>query len=146
MFDPASLPARQREFYELWHRKRGARRLPSRPEFAFHELRAWLESLHLIEVLPDGDFLFRVFATKSALRLGREFTGRKASDLPRTWIFNDALIDYRRAVATGEPIFADRSRRHADGRLYSWRRLILPLGADGVPVDHLFVCLDYDFI
>lgn len=31
-------------------------------------------------------------------------------------------------------------------RMYSWKRLILPLGRDPAAVEHLFVCLEYDFI
>lgn len=145
MLDPAQLPARQRDFYELWTRIRGDRRMPSRAEFPFHELAPWLEGLHLVEVLPDGDFLFRVFATKSAMRLDAEYTGRRFSELPRSWILQDALLDYRRVAATGEPLFTDRTRRQEDGRMYSWRRLIMPVGDDGRTVDHLFVCLDYDY-
>lgn len=146
MFDVAVLPKRQRDFLELWNRKRGDRRFPARVDFLFEDIAPWLEHLHLVEVLPDGDFLFRVFATKSAIRLGQENTGRRMSDFSKTWIVDDALIDYRQVVATGEPIFADRSRRHEDNRMYSWKRLVLPLGRDATTVDHLFVCLHYDFI
>lgn len=146
MFDPAVLPARLREFFNLWERKREARRLPARADFSLDELAPWMERLHLIEVLPDGDFFFRVFATKSAIRLDREYTGRRMSELPQNWVAQDALIDYRRVVGSAEPIFADRTRRHEDNRMYSWKRLILPLGRAPAIVEHLFVCLEYDFI
>jgi len=146
MFDPSILPPSQRKFFDLWNGKRARRRFPARGDFLFEELAPWLERLHLIEVLPDGDFLFRVFATRSAIRLDQENTGRRMSEMPKTWIVTDAMTDYRHAVAAAEPVFADRSRRHEDSRLYSWKRLVLPLGRDETAIDHLFVCLEYDFI
>lgn len=146
MVDPSTLPRRQGEFYELWQNKRGGRRFPARADFALLDLAPWMEQLHLIEVLPDGDFLFRVFATKSAVRLEREYTGRRLSELEHSWAARDAAVDYRQVVASREPLFADRTRRHEDNRVYSWRRLVLPLGRAETVVDHLFVCLDFDFI
>lgn len=144
MFDPASLTQNLASFYALWTHKRGDRDLPARREFPFDELAPWLGRLHLIEVLPN-DFRFRVFAGRSTQRLGDEWTGRLLSEVTPRWMAEDARTDYRRCVETCEPLFADRTRREDEGRMYSWRRLILPLG-EGRVVDHLFVCMDYDFI
>ncbi len=145
MFDPLPLPPRLRDFYDLWDRKRGTRKFPARADYRFEELRPWLEELHLVEVLP-GDFRFKVFATKSAKRIGREYTGMLLSECEPRALIEDAARDYRRCVETGEPNYADRNNRYADGRHYSWTRVVVPLGADGQTVDHLMICMEYHLI
>jgi hypothetical protein len=144
MLELSSLPPRLREFHALWDRKRGSRALPARPDFAFEELRPWLGQLHVVEVLPT-DFRFKVFAGKSAARMRQELTGKLISEITPAWMAEDATKDYREVVDKCIPLYADRTRREHEGRVYSWRRLILPLG-QGEAVDHLFVCMDYDFI
>src|SRR5262249_30053820 len=89
MLDPNVLPRPLRDFYELWTRKRGDRRFPARSDYSFEDLQPWLEELHLVEVLPS-DFRYKVFATKSARRLGRELTGKLLSECGMTWIADDA--------------------------------------------------------
>ena len=145
MLDIEVLPPRLRDFYALWERKRAARRFPARADYLFEDLGPWLEELHLVEVLPN-DFRYKVFATKSARRLGREFTGMLLSQCAVPWMVEDAAVDYRHCAVTGEPSFADRTARYVDNRLYSWKRLIVPLSSDGVAVDHLMVCMEYHLI
>lgn len=144
MIDPALLAQPLVAFYTLWQHKRGTRVMPSRSDFPFDEIAPWVGRLHLIEVLAD-DFRFKVFAGRSSTRLGEEWTGRLLSDVTPRWMAEDAAADYRRCVEACEPVYADRTRREAEGRMFSWRRLVLPLGERG-RVDHLFVCMDYDFI
>ena len=145
MVDPSTLPRPLREFYELWLRKRGGRRFPARSDYLFEDLQPWLEELHLVEVLPN-DFRYKVFATKSARRLGRELTGKLLSECGLSWMADDAGVDYRLCVTTGEPNFADRTARYVDGRLYSWKRLIVPLGTTDDAVDHLMISMEYHLI
>jgi hypothetical protein len=144
MIDPALMAQTLVAFYTLWQHKRGTRVMPSRGDFPFNEITPWVGRLHLVEVLPE-DFRFKVFAGRSSTRLGDEWTGRLLSEVVPRWMAEDAAADYRRCVEICEPVYADRTRREAEGRMYSWRRLILPVG-EGRTVDHLFVCMDYDFI
>lgn len=140
----SSLPPKLREFHALWDGKRGGRMFPARQDFAFAELGPWLGALHVVEVL-EGDFRFKVFAGKSAARMRQELTGRLISEIAPAAMAQDAARDYREVVERRVPIYADRTRQEMEGRMYSWRRLIVPLG-QGESVDHLFVCMDYDFI
>ena len=142
MIDPDALPPRLRQFYELWERKRGTSVIPARSDFAFEELRPWLGELHLLEVLPD-DFRFKVYATGTAERVKREFTGFLMSQVTPAELAREAAREYRRVVETRAPAFTDRSHIMAEGRIYSWQRLIVPLGDDRVTVDQIFVCLQY---
>ncbi len=138
----ARLSRRLLEFLDLWEQKRAGRLMPARQDFAFEELRPWLGELHLLEVLPD-DFRFKVFATGTAERVKREFTGRLMSEAEPRELVREAMAAYRRTVEAGTPSFADRSNIEIEGRIFSWHRLILPLAADGQAADHLFVCIDY---
>ena len=129
-------------FLDLWDQKRGDRAVPARYDFTFEELRPWLGELHLLEVLPD-DFRFKVFATGTAERVKREYTGRLISEAEPRELAREAMAAYRQAVNARAPHFSDRSNIHIEGRAFSWHRLILPLGVDGSTVDHLFVCIEY---
>jgi len=140
--DRSPLSPRMAQFLDLWNSKRAGRTLPARPDFAFEELRPWLGELHLLEVLP-ADFRFKVFATGTAERVKREFTGRLMSEAEPKELIREAMVAYRRAVESRAPSFADRSNVQIEGRVFSWHRLILPLAADGEAVDHLFVCIEY---
>jgi hypothetical protein len=142
MIDRSQLSARMSQFLDLWERKRAGRAVPARYDFAFEELRPWLGELHLLEVLPD-DFRFKVFATGTAERVKREYTGRLISEAAPRELAQEAMIAYRQAVNLRTPLFSDRSNVHIEGRAFSWNRLILPLGVDGATVDHLFVCIEY---
>jgi len=145
MFDPEALPPKLRAFYDFWDTKRAGRRFPARADLQFAELRPWLESLHVVEVLPN-DFRYKIFATKSAQRLGRELTGLLLSQIEPRELTQDAAIDYRRCAETGEPNFADRTERYVDNRLFSWKRVVVPLGVNGSDVDHLMVCIEYHLL
>ncbi len=142
MMNVTNLPPRLRLFYELWNRKRGTRTIPARADFPFEELRPWLGELHLLEALP-GDFRFQVYATGSAERVRREYTGFLMSQVEPQELAREAVAAYRKAVETRQPSFTDRSDIMIEGRLYSWKRLIAPLGDDGETVDRIFVCLEY---
>jgi hypothetical protein len=142
MIDPDKLPPRLRQFLVLWEQKRGADPLPARADFAFEELRPWLGELHLLEVL-ENDFRFKVFATGTAERVKREYTGHLMSEVTPAELAREAALEYRRVVESRRPVFTERSQVMAEGRVYSWQRLIAPLGHDRRTVDHLFVCLHY---
>jgi hypothetical protein len=140
--DHSQLSPRMEQFLDLWDGKRAGRTVPARYDFAFEELRPWLGALHLLEVLP-GDFRFKVFATGTAERVKREYTGRLMSEAEPKELTREAMAAYRQAVDTRAPLFTDRSNVHIEGRAFSWRRLILPLGVNGETVDHLFVCIEF---
>lgn len=142
MIDPSKLPPRLRQFLELWEIKRGADPIPARADFSFEELRPWLGQLHLLEVLP-GDFRFKVYATGTAERVKREFTGFLMSQVTPSDLAREAALEYRRVVETRIPVFTERSDIVSEGRMFSWQRLIAPAGQDRRTADHIFVCLHY---
>lgn len=142
MIETDKLPPRLKQFLDLWERKRGSDILPARADFSFDDLGPWLGELHLLEVLPD-DFRFKVFATGTATRVKQEFTGYLMSQVTPVELAREAAAEYRRVVESRAPVFTDRSQIRAEGREYSWQRLIAPAGQDRRTVDHLFVCLQF---
>lgn len=117
MIDRSTLSPRMGRFLDLWEQKRGDRNVPARYDFAFEELRPWLGELHLLEVLPD-DFRFKVFATGTAERVKREYTGRLISEAEPKELAREAMIAYRQAVNARTPLFSDRSNIHIEGRAF----------------------------
>jgi hypothetical protein len=142
MIDPDKLPPRLRQFLDLWERKRGSSVLPARADFTFDDLKPWLGELHLLEVLDD-DFRFKVFATGTAERVKREYTGYLMSQVTPVELAREAAAEYRRVVEARAPVFTERSQVVADGQVFSWQRLIAPAGRDRRTPDHLFVCLQF---
>ncbi len=88
MVEVSALPRARQELLALWHLKRGTRILPARQDVAFEELGPWLGQLHLIEVLDD-DFLVKVFAGRSASRMGIELTGKRLSQVEHLFVGMD---------------------------------------------------------
>lgn len=132
-------------FYALWLRHAGERPYPARADFDVMELREWLPCLHLVELLPDGDLRYRVFASESARRVGAELTGRRFSEfrdgMPRAAA---AEVDYRASLESGRPLAFYIPEIIQEARQLGYRRLQLPLGEYPHPPSMLFVCLGYE--
>jgi hypothetical protein len=128
----------------LWRTKRADRVLPARADFVFEDFVPWLGFLHLIEVEP-ADFLFRIFGTRAAERLGRDFTGRRLSETAAASpvLAEKAFAGYRAAIAARAPLFRSTAKTTYRSQTYSWSRLILPMG-EGARVTHLLVAVAYD--
>jgi len=132
-------------FYALWLRHAGERPYPARADFDVMELREWLPWLHLVELLPDGDLRYRVFASESARRVGTELTGRRFSEfrdgMPRAAA---AELEYRSSLESGRPLAFYIPEIIQEARQLGYRRLQLPLGEYPQSPNMLFVCLDYE--
>lgn len=123
---------------ELWHAKRGARRMPARADFDVLELREWLGHLHLIEVVDGGrDFHHRIYGTELAIAFDMDLTGKGMSALP-DGVREQVLQHYAHVCGSGEPLVVDDDPavRSAVARV---EKLILPLSSDGATVDRLLI-------
>jgi len=121
----------------LWQSRRGGRTMPARRDFDTVELRPWIGGLHLVEVLPGGDYRWRVYAGKVGEVYGREWTGKKFSEVPHR---NRSLLFgwFDDCLAARCPM-EHTSRYDNEGRHIHWTRLFLPLADDGEVVDRVFV-------
>lgn len=130
-----------------WTGKRTGETLPSRSDIDPLEMAEWLGNLVLIDVLPDGDFRYRLYGSNFVVKFGKEMTGHSISELEPA---QQAVIreEYDRARLSRSPTV----RRYTadfevatlvagyDGEEHAtWERLVLPLASDGVTVDMLLI-------
>ena len=122
---------------ELWEQRRADRVLPARRDFDTMELRPWIGGLHLVEVLPEGDYRWRVYAGKVGEVYNREWTGKRFSEVPHR--NRDLLFGWFDDCVASRRVMEHTSVYDNEGRSIHWTRLFLPLGDDGATVDRVFV-------
>jgi hypothetical protein len=132
--------AEQAALYDLWNRKRGPRRMPSRADLSTSDLRQWLGEIHLLEVVDNGrDFRYLVYGTEIGRYHDTEMTRRLVSEWPEG-MRNAAMMTYSRVTREACPYLV-RQNEHAQGRLHSNHRLVLPLSNDGATVSQILTHL-----
>jgi hypothetical protein len=130
-----------------WTSKRKGTTLPSRGDIDPLEMGEWLGDLVLIDVLPDGDFRYRLYGSNFVVKFGKEMTGHSISELAPA---QQAVIreEYDRArrerAPTARLYTADFEvgtlvTRHEGAEHATWERLVLPLASDGETVDMLLI-------
>jgi hypothetical protein len=89
----------------LWSEKRGTRNRPERGDIRPHDMRAYLSSIQLLEVVEGGrDFRFRVVGSDFLKSLGYDVTGQCVSELTDPILRERTLAALRRVVETGKPV------------------------------------------
>lgn len=132
--------AEQFDLFKLWSSKRGARAMPDRAALTTAELRPWLGSIHLLEVIERGrDFRYLVYGTDIARHYDVEMTRKLVSDWPEA-MRTTAFETYGRVTRDACPYLV-RQNEIAVGRVFSNHRLVLPLSKDGSAVDHILTHL-----
>ena len=135
------LPDDLRVLLALWRTRASGRCFPPPEDLDGDTLRPWLDRLHLVELLEDGDLLFRLFAGKSREYLGYDMTGRRLSELGANDHAMATTPAYRRCLTLGRPLFDCMPACTIAGRSYpAYARLLLPLG-NGERASTLIVCL-----
>jgi hypothetical protein len=136
---PDELPQWLRDLHALWVAKKGGREFPPRPAFRVEDFMPWIGRLHLVEVLPDGDFRFAIYGASTNMQMRREYSGLKLSEIAepvaRLW-----EAGYRDAVARRRPLFLHHplaQYAERDAKTQMWRA-ILPM-AEGGEITHLLV-------
>jgi hypothetical protein len=133
-----------RHLYDDWLSWRGGRSFPARRDFDPVDIRYVLGKLSLIEVLQDPlRFHYRVHATRFAERLGFDLTGKTLDQLPDT-DYRGIIRDHFTCVLEQRaPSVRCRERRLADGRVWRYEVLVLPLAADGECIDMLMSATEF---
>jgi hypothetical protein len=142
MFDPASITnARLRRFYDYWDAKRGGRRMPARVDIDPLDFPWALGDVSLLDVMPGGDFRWRLDGSNSAAFFGTHMQGLLLSDYPYPQFVEPMRRILLRPVETREPAFMTRTYAK-NARRWNYDSLLLPLGMDGENVDMLVQFLD----
>lgn len=123
--------------FDYWRRVKGERAMPAREEILPKELRQALRTIHLYDVLDDGDYRLRLVGSGVFPGLSEDQTGKRLSEHPDPGIRLRFAAALNHVVATGAPVRSVSLRKtgdllhdaHTEG-------LWLPLGA-GDRVEHV---------
>jgi hypothetical protein len=129
---------------DLWHRKRGSRRAPRRPDFDPAEMGHVLPRLLLIDVVRNPpDFRYRLAGTDTFFIHGEELTSRSVLSIVPVkqgqLVWND-LCDM---LETWEPQYVRLEFENQDGHRRDYRVLRLPLSSDGSEIDMVLILQDF---
>ncbi len=142
MFDPATIAnVRLRRLYDYWDAKRGNRPMPARADIDPVELAWGLGDISLIDVLPDGDFQWRVDGSNLVAFFGCDMSGRKLSTYPYRGYLEQMRENFRMPVERREPVFQTRKFEDGEHR-WNYDTVFLPLSADGRKVDMVMQMID----
>ncbi len=135
------------KFLAYWRSKCRNGLLPGHGDIDPVEVPDLLSALSIVEVVGDGDsdrFRFRLFGTDHVEHNGKDFTGSFMDEIFEPEDAEAIAETYRHIVATGKPHFW-RSHVRLPGREFlRYRRLMLPLAADGKSVDMLIGIFDFE--
>lgn len=122
---------------QQWEARRNGRFCPAWADFPVVDLRHWLGSLNLLDVVDEGaDFRFRVYGTRMAEMMGHELTGKLVSELPEPRLVEASLHLYRTVLERRAPQFAFHQAPRGASRGF-WLRLVMPLASSGDRIDRL---------
>lgn len=137
-------------FYHYWNSKRRGRRMPSRADIDFLEMKPWFAGTALIGVTrnptaPNGyELRYHLVGTQPTLLRGQDVTGMRVdigyfgADLAA------ALENYRLVIEQKTLVFDWDRTPSGDGTLREGETLLLPLSSDGENVDMVLVYQEVD--
>ncbi|MBI3507796.1 MAG: PAS domain-containing protein [Proteobacteria bacterium] len=137
-FDPDRIvsPMLQR-LHAQWHAAARGRTMPAARDLPPADL-AWASDfLSIHEVLPAGEFHFRVDAPHTANIFGSDMTGKPLAEYPNPKVRDLIRRTLLRVVDTRAPV---REMRDVTVSLWRWEYeiLLVPLSADGATVDTIY--------
>lgn len=126
--------------YRYWDAKRAGRAMPARRDLDPVELKAWLGSIILYDILADPvDFRYRLVGTNIVIAMGRDLTGSRVSehaaseDQAYAMIALTELVGRRTYRFRNDPVRGDR------GTFLGRDRIYLPLSENGTDVTMLLL-------
>lgn len=119
-----------RRLYGYWDERRAGREIPTRADIDPMDLRWIIGRVALVEVLPDGDFRWRVDGTQIAEFFRNDMTGRRLSEYPLPELREMMVAEYQAVVEARQPRLVKRTGL-LDKRIWDYELLRLPLGTEG---------------
>lgn len=131
----------QLRLYRGWHASRGSsHRAPLRSTFDPLDHVDALRDLVLIQKI-DGDFLFRVVGSGVVTVWGREFTGRKLSEIT-SGPYRELLTSlFDEPLQSELPLYCHTDFCWPQGQKLSSHRLLLPYRLDARPEEVAFIVM-----
>ncbi|MBL8834578.1 MAG: PAS domain-containing protein [Rhodospirillales bacterium] len=137
-FDPARIASPMlRRLHDAWRTAAGTRAMPSAADLPPQAIDWARDFLSVHDVLPDGEFHFRIDAPHTANIFGNDMTGKPLSaygDPKVRELIRRTLV---RVVETRAPVL---EMRDIAVSLWRWEYeiLLVPLSADGRNVDTVY--------
>jgi hypothetical protein len=125
-----------------WRAKRPPGGFPARTDIDPVALGRLLPHLALVDVArepPPFRLRFRLCGAVLAAILGEDATGRACETVYPPAAMGAIRSEVERAMATGEPALVERRVLRPAGAVTRYRRIMLPLAADGRTVDALLL-------
>ena len=130
---------------EYWRSKAAAPgALPSRAQVDAIEMRSFLRKILIIDVLENGDFVYRLCGTEISDANRQDLTGRRADAESLGDSAPQFLDAYRRTVAARAPVFFVGQMWWQERGYISFEQVILPLSSNGAAVDKLLCVVDFE--
>jgi len=126
-----------RRLVTYWRHLRGDRAMPSFKEIDPVEIPWALSRIYVLDVLPDGDMVYRLAGDDVARRYGGTLKGRRIFDLFPKRNAEMILSRWRLVADQGMGVYTDSIHPTALGNLISARRVTLPLGDGTLPASQI---------
>lgn len=128
------------ELYDYWDEKRGDRAMPSPVDIDLLDLPIQLPNIFLVDVEQNPRrYRYRVIGTNLTEILNEDLTGRYVDEMP--WLFRRyAEPAYAKVLAAVAPQYKEIRIFRTLWRA-RYRRLLLPLGEPGKPIDMVLGCI-----
>lgn len=124
-------------FVRYWVDKRGGAWMPAYRDIDPVDIPWALSRIYIVEVRPDGDFVYRLAGEAIAERYDRSLKGMRISDLFSDQSAERILGRWRRVANGPSAYYSYTQHMSIRGPVVTARRVLLPLGADGQTSDHL---------
>jgi hypothetical protein len=132
-----------RKALDAWEQARGARAMPARAQMGPRALLSVLSNTAVLRVIDGGaDFEFRIVGDQIRVQQGAPLQGKRMGDVQAMLPGYGDLLGriYRNVYEAAEPrAFRGGYTRPADNHPFFHEVVIMPVGDDGVTVDHLIV-------
>jgi hypothetical protein len=135
----ADMPPEIDALYRYWDDKRGTRRMPRRADLDPADLKVYLPSILLVDVVPDDRlYVYRLVGTREVKMRGNDPTGKPVMD--NTFLDRQqALRNYDHVVLSRAPHVDATPTTSADREWLDMETIFLPLSEDDNEVDKILV-------
>ncbi len=127
------------DFYQYWNGKRGGRPMPSRADLDPAEIKSFLPSIMLVDVVSRSplQLRYRLVGTREAQARGGDPTGKLIGEAFFGRSEGQVLENYLDVTSRGVPVFDNDEVKLEDPMLRDAGTILLPLSDDGKWIDRV---------
>ena len=135
---PADAPGDLRRFVGYWVAQAAGRPMPAFADIDAVDIPWALSRIYVVRALDGGgDFVYRLAGEAINLRYAGSLAGRRISDALAPDSARAVTERWRRVIETRSAYYVDSEHPTSIGSRLRGRRVVLPLGPEGGPPDHI---------